>query len=113
MMSGPGTPAVTWPWGWPWPRHGSACGGYTALHLDSQSHPLHLAVRPFYVPAAGAISLLGSWLVTRLPRRPSLAAVTSAAAVMMSGLGAWSFTVIREFWLFPGRDVLCPVRRAG
>jgi hypothetical protein len=21
--------------------------------------------------------------------------------VMMSGLGAWSFTVIREFWLFP------------
>jgi hypothetical protein len=33
--------------------------------------------------------------------------------VMMSGLGAWSFTVIREFWLFPGRDVLCPVRRAG
>jgi hypothetical protein len=67
----------------------------------------------FYVPPAGAISLLGSWLVTRLPRRASLAAVTFAAAVMMSGLGAWSFTVIREFWLFPGRDVLCPVRRAG
>ena len=43
----------------------------------------------FYVPAAGAISLLGSWLVTRLPRRASLAAVTSAAAaaaVAMFGL---------------------------
>ena len=56
----------------------------------------------FYVPALGAIALLGSWLVTRLPRRTSLAAVTSAAAaVAMSGLGAWSFAVIREFWLFP------------
>ncbi len=56
----------------------------------------------FYVPAAGAIALLGSWLVTRLPRRASLAAVTSAAvAVAMFGLGAWSFAVMREFWLFP------------
>jgi hypothetical protein len=61
----------------------------------------------FYVPAAGAISLLGSWLVTRLPRRASLAAVTSAAAVMMFGLGAWSFTVIREFWLFPPVVTFC------
>ena len=42
----------------------------------------------FYVPALGAIALLGSWLVTRLPRRASLAAVTSAAAVAMFGLGA-------------------------
>jgi hypothetical protein len=31
-----------------------------------------------------------------------LAAVTSAAvAVAMSGLGAWSFAIMREFWLFP------------
>jgi hypothetical protein len=56
----------------------------------------------FYVPAAGAIALLGSWLVTRLPRLASLAAVTSAAAaVAMFGLGAWSFAIMREFWLFP------------
>ena len=56
----------------------------------------------FYVPPAGAISLLGSWLVTRLPRRASLAAVASAAlTAAMFGLGAWSFAVIREFWLFP------------
>ena len=51
----------------------------------------------FYVPAIGAISLLGSWLVTRLPRRASVAAVISAAvAAAMFGLGAWSFTVMRE-----------------
>jgi 4-amino-4-deoxy-L-arabinose transferase-like glycosyltransferase len=56
----------------------------------------------FYVPAAGAISLLGSWLVTRLPRRASLAAVTSAAvAAAMFGLGAWSFAIMHDFWLFP------------
>jgi hypothetical protein len=52
----------------------------------------------FYVPALGAIALLGSWLVTRLPRRTSLAAVTSAAAAV-ARFG--SFAVIREFWLFP------------
>ena len=68
----------------------------------------------FYVPAAGAIALLGSWLVTRLPRRASLAAVTSAAAaVAMFGLGAWPFAIIREFWLSPMCDVLFPVRCAG
>jgi hypothetical protein len=54
----------------------------------------------FYVPAAGAIALLGSWLVTRLSRRASLAAVTSAA-VALFGLGAWTFAIMREFWLFP------------
>jgi len=27
--------------------------------------------------------------------------VTSAAAVAMFGLGAWSFAVIHQFWLFP------------
>ena len=54
----------------------------------------------FYVPAIGAISLLGSWLVTRPPSRAWLAAVTSAAvAVVMFGLGAWSFAVIHQFSL--------------
>jgi len=55
----------------------------------------------FYVPAAGAISLLGSWLVTRLPRRASMAAVTSAVAVVaMFGLGTWSFAIMSQFSLF-------------
>jgi hypothetical protein len=46
----------------------------------------------FYVPALGAISLLGAWLVTRIPGRAWLAALASAAVVMaMFGLGVWSF----------------------
>ncbi len=46
----------------------------------------------FYVPAIGAISLLGAWLVTRIPGRAWLAGLTSAAVVTaMFGLGVWSF----------------------
>jgi len=52
----------------------------------------------FYVPAAAAIALLGSWLLVRLPRlvtlppRPALAAVPSAAVVvMLFALGFWTF----------------------
>jgi hypothetical protein len=35
----------------------------------------------FYVPAIGAIALLGAWLVTRLPARAWLAGVTSTAVI--------------------------------
>jgi hypothetical protein len=50
----------------------------------------------FYLPAIGAISLLGAWLVTRLPLRPPLATVTVAAVVTaMFGLGIWSYTSMR------------------
>ena len=46
----------------------------------------------FYLPAIGAISLLGAWLVTRIPGRASLAGLTSAAVITaMFGLGVWSF----------------------
>jgi hypothetical protein len=52
----------------------------------------------FYVPALGAISLLGAWLVTRLPGRAALAAVTTAAVVAaMFGLGIWAFNDMRAF----------------
>jgi hypothetical protein len=71
----------------------------------------------FYVPAIGAISLLGAWLVAqviarlghlprraralgRVPGRAPLAAVTSAAVVAaMFGLGVWSFNDMRAFSL--------------
>jgi hypothetical protein len=54
----------------------------------------------FYVPALGAISLLGAWLVTRVPRRAALAAATSAAVVAaMFGLGIWAFNDMRAFSL--------------
>ena len=46
----------------------------------------------FYVPALGAISLLGAWPVARVARRAPLAAAASAAAVVaVFGLGFWSF----------------------
>ncbi len=46
----------------------------------------------FYVPAIGAISLLGAWLVTRIPGRAWRPGVTSAAVITaMFGLGVWSF----------------------
>ncbi len=75
----------------------SGWGLYAAYTWTANPFGSTLQFARFYVPAVGAISLLGSWLVTRLPRRASLAAVTSAAvAVAMFGLGAWSFAVIRQ-----------------
>ena len=54
------------------------------------------AVR-FYVPAIGAMALLGAWLAVRAPRRAPTAAVASAALVAAAlGLGAWSFNDMRE-----------------
>jgi hypothetical protein len=46
----------------------------------------------FYVPALGAILLLGAWLLVRVPRRQPLAAVTTLAVVAaLFGLGGWAF----------------------
>jgi hypothetical protein len=54
----------------------------------------------FYLPAIGAISLLGAWLMAqlaaRLPLRAPLAAVTAVAVVTaLFGLGIWSYTSMR------------------
>jgi hypothetical protein len=46
----------------------------------------------FYVPAIGAIALLGAWLVTRVPGSASRVGLTLAAVITaMFGLGVWSF----------------------
>jgi hypothetical protein len=46
----------------------------------------------FYVPALGAIALLGAWLVTRIPDRVWPAGFTLAAVITaLFGLGVWSF----------------------
>ena len=80
----------------------SVWGLYAAYTWTAVPFASTLQAARFYVPAAGAISLLGSWLVTRLPRRAALAAGTSAVvAVAMFGLGIWSFAIMHEFWLFP------------
>ena len=78
----------------------SVWGLYAAYTWTANAFGSTLQFARFYVPAIGAISLLGSWLVTRLPRRTSLATAISAAVVAaMFGLGAWSFAVMREFSL--------------
>jgi hypothetical protein len=75
----------------------SVWGLYAAYTWTAHPFGTTLQFARFYVPAIGAISLLGSWLVTRVPRQTSLAAVTAAAvAVVMFGLGAWSFAVIHQ-----------------
>jgi hypothetical protein len=46
----------------------------------------------FYVPALGAISLLGAWLLARVPRGQPLAAITTlTVAAVLFGLGGWAF----------------------
>jgi hypothetical protein len=71
------------------------------------------AVR-FYLPAIGAISLLGAWLVvrlvTRLPGRAPLAAVTATAVVAaMFALGIWSFAGTRTFRLGQPAPMRCNI----
>jgi hypothetical protein len=44
------------------------------------------------VPALGAISLLGAWLVTRIPGRAWLAGLTTTIVIAaMFGLGTWAY----------------------
>ena len=55
------------------------------------------AVR-FYVPALGAISLLGAWLLVRVPRtRPLVAITTLAVVAALFGLGGWAFHDMYQF----------------
>lgn len=55
--------------------------------------PSNVAVQDvrFYLPAAGAISLLGAWVVTRLPAGIWRAGVTAVVVTGMFGLGVWAF----------------------
>jgi len=52
----------------------------------------------FYVPALGAIALIGAWLLVRLPRRLPLTAITTlAVAGVLFGLGGWAFHDMYQF----------------
>ncbi len=67
-------------------------GLYAAYYWTNDPGEVTLQTVRFYVPALGAISLLGAWLVTRIPGPAWLAALTAIAVVTaMFGLGAWSF----------------------
>jgi len=52
----------------------------------------------FYVSALGAISLLGAWLLVRVPRRqPLVAIITFAVIGALFGLGGWAFHDMYQF----------------
>ncbi len=49
----------------------------------------------FYVPALGAIALLGAWLITRVPGKAALPAIAAAAVIAAAfGMGVHSFDVM-------------------
>jgi hypothetical protein len=74
----------------------SVWGLYCAYTWTANPFVTTLQSARFYVPALGAIALLGAWLLVRIPRRTSLAATTSVAVVAaMFGLGVWSFGDMR------------------
>jgi hypothetical protein len=65
---------------------------YSAYTWTTDPTSVTVQVVRFYVPALGAIALLGAWLVTRIPARAKWAGLTSAAVIAaMFGLGVWSF----------------------
>jgi hypothetical protein len=67
-------------------------GLYSAYTWTTDPTSVTVQVVRFYLPAIGAIALLGAWLVTRIPGRPWRAAVTSAAVItVLFGVGVWSF----------------------
>ena len=52
----------------------------------------------FYVPALGAISLLGAWVLARVPRKlPFVAITTFAVVAALFGLGGWAFHNMYQF----------------
>ena len=67
-------------------------GLYCAYYWTANPVGTTLQFARFYVPALGAISLLGAWLVTRIPGRAWPAGLTTTAVIAaMFGLGAWSY----------------------
>jgi hypothetical protein len=67
-------------------------GLYAAYYWTNDPTENTLQAARFYVPALGGMSLLGAWLVSRIPGRPWLAGVTSVVVVTaLFVLGVWSF----------------------
>ena len=67
-------------------------GLYSAYSWTTDPTSVTIQVVRFYLPAIGAISLLGAWLVTRIPGRVWPAALISTAVITaLFGLGVWAF----------------------
>jgi hypothetical protein len=67
-------------------------GLYSAYTWTTDPTSVTVQVVRFYLPAVGAVALLGAWLVTRIPGRASLSGLTSAAVIAaLFAVGVWSF----------------------
>jgi hypothetical protein len=67
-------------------------GLYCAYTWTTDPTSVSVQVVRFYVPAMGAICLLGAWLVTRVPGPAWRVGLTAAVAIAaLFGLGVWSF----------------------
>jgi hypothetical protein len=67
-------------------------GLYSAYAWTTDPTSVSVQVVRFYVPALGAIALLGAWLVTRIPGRAWLAGLTSTIVITaLFVLGVWGF----------------------
>jgi hypothetical protein len=70
-------------------------GLYSTYTWTSNPFGTTLQVARFYLPALGAIALLGAWLVTRIPwrdTRPALSAIVTTAVIAVlftSGIGSF------------------------
>jgi hypothetical protein len=65
---------------------------YSAYTWTTDPTNVTIQVVRFYVPAAGAIALLGAWLVTRIPGRDHVVGFATAAVTgAMFCLGVWAF----------------------
>ena len=65
----------------------------------------------FYVPALGVISLLGAWVLARVPRKlPFVAITTFAVVAALFGLGGWAF---HDMYQFPFGGQLVVVHGPG
>jgi hypothetical protein len=65
---------------------------YSAYTWTTDPTSVTVQMVRFYLPAIGAIALLGAWLITRTPGRGWIPGLTSAAAIAaLFGVGIWSF----------------------
>jgi hypothetical protein len=86
--------------GWGALRGGRVRGGrrlaiwglYSAYTWTTDPTSVTVQLVRFYLPAIGAIALLGAWLVTRIPGSALLSGLTTAAVIAaLFGVGVWSF----------------------
>jgi hypothetical protein len=92
----------------PWAAIWALYATYTWTAATSLST---LQAARFYVPALGAIALIGAWLLVRLPRRLPLTAITTlAVAGVLFGLGGWAF---HDMYQFPFGQQLVVVHGPG